>query len=67
MDKYFEKLIDHRRNLHRIPETAFNETATGNYIKKVLLDQGCFKVQLMAKTGIIADELRRLFIERIVM
>jgi len=55
MDKYFDKLIDHRRNLHRIPETAFNETATGNYIKKVLHDLGCFKVQLMAKTGMIAE------------
>jgi amidohydrolase len=55
MDKYFEKLIEHRRKLHRIPETAFNETETGNYIKKILHELNCFSVQLMAKTGIIAE------------
>ncbi|HQO09440.1 MAG TPA: M20 family metallopeptidase [Clostridiales bacterium] len=54
-DKYFEKLLEHRRNLHRIPETAFNEFQTGEYLKDCLYKAGCFNVQLMAKTGIIAS------------
>lgn len=55
MDKYFDKLVEHRRKLHKIPETAFNEHETGNYIKNVLEEKGCFKLQLMAKTGIVAE------------
>ncbi|MCG2760139.1 MAG: M20 family metallopeptidase [Candidatus Delongbacteria bacterium] len=55
MEKYFEKLIAHRRKLHTIPEIAFNEIETGNYIKQCLHELGYFNIQLMAKTGIIAE------------
>jgi len=55
MEKFVEKLSNHRRKLHTIPETAFNEIETGDYIKSVLQTLTSFNIQLMAKTGIIAE------------
>lgn len=46
-------IIEIRRYLHTIPETAFNEFETSEFIKKKLLDLG-YNVETVAKTGVLA-------------
>ncbi len=55
MDKLNEILRLHRRNLHKIPETAFEEKKTSAYIKEHLEKTGCFRLHSYAKTGIVAE------------
>lgn len=54
MTDYFERLVLHRRELHKIPETAFTEFKTGEYIRRVLSGLGSFRIEPIAKTGLIA-------------
>ncbi|MDY0017563.1 MAG: amidohydrolase [Candidatus Delongbacteria bacterium] len=54
MTDYFERLVLHRRELHKIPETAFTEFKTGDYIRRVLSGLGSFRIEPIAKTGLIA-------------
>ena len=46
--------IGMRRDLHRIPETAWEEVKTSAYLKKVLKANG-IKFRSMAETGILAE------------
>ncbi len=55
MDSITEILSFHRRNLHRIPETAYCEFKTSEYIKNVLEGFDSFKITSAAKTGILAE------------
>lgn len=48
-----EKLIQHRIELHKIPELGFCEFKTSEYISKQLKQIG-YKLRKVAKTGIIA-------------
>ncbi|MGB5138716.1 MAG: M20 family metallopeptidase, partial [Candidatus Zixiibacteriota bacterium] len=49
-----KKAIVMRRDLHRIPETAWDEHKTSAYLKKVLKSNG-IKFKSIAKTGIMAE------------
>jgi N-acetyldiaminopimelate deacetylase len=55
MENIFELLKHHRRNLHKIPETAFEEHKTSAYVREALEKYGCFKITPAAKTGLIAE------------
>lgn len=55
MDKLNEILRHHRRNLHKIPETAYNEFKTSGYIKDVFSSLDSFKLIPSAKTGFLAE------------
>jgi N-acetyldiaminopimelate deacetylase len=55
MENITELLKYHRRNLHRIPETAFEEHKTSAYIREVLEKCGCFEIVTAAKTGLVAE------------
>ncbi len=54
MNNYFDRLVHHRRELHKIPETAYNEIKTGNYIRSVFEKLASFRTESVARTGIIA-------------
>jgi N-acetyldiaminopimelate deacetylase len=55
MEKLNDILRLHRRDLHKIPETAFNEIKTAEYIKEVLGHFDSFLVSPSAKTGFVAE------------
>ncbi|MFO7810745.1 MAG: M20 family metallopeptidase [Candidatus Delongbacteria bacterium] len=55
MEKLNEILRLHRRELHRIPETAYKEFKTSEYIKNVLGQFDSFKLSTSANTGILAE------------
>lgn len=55
MEKLNEILSLHRRNLHKIPETAYNEFKTSEYIKNVMGKMDSFKLIPSAKTGFLAE------------
>ncbi|MBN2789203.1 MAG: amidohydrolase [Candidatus Delongbacteria bacterium] len=55
MSKYFSTLIQHRRELHKIPEICYNEHKTGDYILNILQTLNCFEIRKMAKTGLVAS------------
>ena len=48
-----EKIIETRRYLHQIPESAFEEYKTSEFIKKELTEMG-YQVEQVAKTGVMA-------------
>lgn len=48
-----ENYVKYRRDLHKIPETYFQEVKTSAYIKNVLKDMPC-KVIPVAQTGLLA-------------
>ena len=59
VDQYFSEqekafLIDLRRDLHQIPELAFQEFETQKRIQKALTDIGIEDIQPVAGTGLIA-------------
>jgi hippurate hydrolase/N-acetyldiaminopimelate deacetylase len=47
------EIIQTRRDLHNIPETAFNEIKTSEYLRDKLLNMG-YNVESVARTGLIA-------------
>lgn len=47
-----DRLIYHRRNLHRIPELGFNENKTSQYIYHYIKDY-VDKIERMAETGLV--------------
>lgn len=51
---FAKQAIAIRRDLHRIPETAWEETKTSAYLKKLLSDYN-IKFRPIAKTGILAE------------
>ena len=55
MIDYFNTLVNHRRELHKIPEICYNEHKTGEYILNKLEELGCFEIKKMAKTGFVAS------------
>ena len=55
MTDYFNTLVKHRRELHKIPEISYNEFKTGKYILNILEGFDCFEIKKMAKTGFIAS------------
>ncbi len=54
-DSYFSEVKELRKKLHKIPETAFNEFKTSEFIKNYLTKIGLKFYPDIAKTGIIAD------------
>ena len=54
-DSYFSEVKELRKELHKIPEVAFNEVRTSELIKSYLTDIGVKFHSNVAKTGIIAD------------
>lgn len=48
-----DRLVEHRRNLHLIPETGFNEKKTGAYVAQALADSGLEVKTGMAETGVV--------------
>ncbi|HXK50182.1 MAG TPA: amidohydrolase [Clostridiales bacterium] len=54
MTDIFDRLIQHRRELHKIPETAFSEFKTGDYLREVFSGLSSFRLEKMARTGFIA-------------
>ena len=54
-DSYFSEVKELRKKLHKIPETAFNEFKTSDFIKNYLTEIGLKFYPDIAKTGIIAD------------
>ncbi|MCK5760367.1 MAG: amidohydrolase [Candidatus Delongbacteria bacterium] len=55
MSDYFDTLVKHRRELHKIPEICYNEFKTGEYILNILKVLDCFDIKKMAKTGFVAS------------
>lgn len=53
IDNLKEKIVKHREELHKIPETAFCEYKTSEYILNQLKKLG-YKTRIIAKTGVIA-------------
>lgn len=49
-----DNLIKHRRNLHQIPETAFNEIKTQEYILNFFKSLPRFKILTPYKTSVVA-------------
>ncbi len=54
-DSYFLEVKELRKKLHKIPEIAFNEFKTSEFIKNYLTEIGVKFYPDIAKTGIIAD------------
>lgn len=54
MTAYLETVREHRRWLHRHPETGFDLPKTHGYIREYLEGLGCFEIQVLARTGIKA-------------
>jgi len=54
MQKYFDLLIKHRRNLHQIPELSFQEYKTSQYLLDNLKAFDCFEIKKFAVTGLAA-------------
>ena len=54
-DSYFLEVKELRKKLHKIPEIAFNEFKTSEFIKNYLTKVGVKFYSDIAKTGIIAD------------
>lgn len=51
--EFINQIVEIRRDLHKIPEIAFNELETSKYIRGKLIAFG-FVVESVAKTGLIA-------------
>jgi len=49
-----ERIQNHRRELHKIPELGFSETETAAYIQRILGELGISYVSGVGKTGIVA-------------
>ena len=54
-DSYFLEVKELRKKLHKIPEIAFNELKTAEFIKNYLTEIGIKFHSNVATTGIIAD------------
>ncbi len=54
MDKWNELAISFRRDLHQIPELAFNEVKTQAYLVDALRGMG-IEARTIAGTGLVAD------------
>ena len=50
-----EEVVKIRRDLHKIPETAFNEFETSNYIQNFLRSNDIDFESNIAKTGILVE------------
>ena len=51
---YEKRIIDSRRDLHRIPEVAYTETKTSAYVADYLRQEGLAVTTGIAKTGVMA-------------
>jgi len=54
-DSYFSEVKELRKELHKIPEIAFEEFKTSEFVKNYLKEIGVNFYPNIAKTGIIAD------------
>ena len=54
-NNFHEEVVKIRRDLHKIPETAFNEFETSNYIQKFLRSKNIEFESNIAKTGILVE------------
>ena len=53
IEEFREQIVGHRRELHKIPETAYNEEKTGDYVARQLHDLGLEVQTGVARTGVV--------------